>query len=133
MCITPWALVGGVSELVNLRHHITKMKRTTQQLGYQHGKMYLMLEIFQAALCLNGHIFQDIKPSGVYFRLHYILFLVFYLLSFSASLLFIITMASKFTSASFNTLSPHNYIAQKEGQSRSPCPALNALANHGYM
>lgn len=27
----------------------------------------------------------------------------------------------------------HDFIAPKEGDSRSPCPALNAMANHGYM
>ncbi|KAH9940292.1 hypothetical protein B0H21DRAFT_824871 [Amylocystis lapponica] len=28
---------------------------------------------------------------------------------------------------------PHVYCAPKDGDSRSPCPALNTLANHGYL
>ena len=27
----------------------------------------------------------------------------------------------------------HPYVAPKAGDSRSPCPAMNALANHGYL
>ena len=27
----------------------------------------------------------------------------------------------------------HPYVPATPGDSRSPCPALNALANHGYM
>ncbi|KAI0791174.1 Chloroperoxidase, partial [Abortiporus biennis] len=27
----------------------------------------------------------------------------------------------------------HEYCPRQEGDSRSPCPALNALANHGYL
>jgi len=27
----------------------------------------------------------------------------------------------------------HNFIPAQPGQSRSPCPALNALANHNYL
>ncbi|KAF9468364.1 Cloroperoxidase [Collybia nuda] len=29
--------------------------------------------------------------------------------------------------------SPYNFIPRGEGQSRSPCPGLNTLANHGYI
>ncbi|EIN10121.1 Cloroperoxidase, partial [Punctularia strigosozonata HHB-11173 SS5] len=28
---------------------------------------------------------------------------------------------------------PHAYIPPKEGDSRAPCPALNTMANHGYI
>jgi hypothetical protein len=28
---------------------------------------------------------------------------------------------------------PHAYIAPKATDSRAPCPALNTMANHGYM
>lgn len=32
-----------------------------------------------------------------------------------------------------STSSPHEYIPAKETDGRGPCPALNVLANHGYM
>ncbi|KIM33590.1 hypothetical protein M408DRAFT_60998 [Serendipita vermifera MAFF 305830] len=32
-----------------------------------------------------------------------------------------------------STSHPHEYIPAQEGFGRSPCPALNALANHGYL
>ena len=31
------------------------------------------------------------------------------------------------------TSAPHDFIAPQSTDSRSPCPALNALANHGYL
>lgn len=37
------------------------------------------------------------------------------------------------TFAAIAIMQNHIYMTPKDGDHRSPCPALNALANHGYM
>ncbi|KAH7882745.1 Chloroperoxidase [Phlebopus sp. FC_14] len=36
-------------------------------------------------------------------------------------------------SSSWNCSPQHPFVPASEGEKRSPCPALNALANHGYL